>query len=332
MIFVSTSGDKDVYEFGEEIVISTEIDGSPDEGITIEYYIDNRPAFTDHTFPFEYRLSNIFYRSGPLDVLVIAYRDGVVVGEISTRLTITADSTPTYSIHVIREYNHDDTAFTQGLIFSNGVFYESTGLYGASTLRKVIPETGEVVQSIRAADEYFCEGITLWNDKIVQLTWRSGKGFVYETETFNLIGEFSYAPHEGWGLTHDDHALLMSDGTSTLYYLDPSSKEVMGTLSVSDNGGAISRLNELEYIHDDIFANIWQSDRIARISKHNGHVIGWIDCSELSDMQPKGVLNGIAYDEGNQRLFLTGKNWSKLYEVEIIPEQKRETSMTATQK
>ena len=317
-----TSGNKDTYVFGDEVVITAEFHDTSVDDATVEFYVDNMLAFTDDSFPFEYRLSNLFYRAGVIDIDVILERNNRVVDEKGITLTIESETTPLYGLEIINEYDHDETAFTQGLVFEDGFLYESTGLWGASTLRKVIPETGAVVKSRAIDGQYFAEGVTIWNDEIIQLTWMSKKGFVYDMDTFDLTEEFSFAPAEGWGLTHDTNSLIMSDGTSKLYYLDPLSKEVVGELSVSDSGEAITRINEMEYIHGDIFANIWMSSDIARISTRDGSVTGWIDCSEISKGQLNGVLNGIAYDEENGRLFLTGKRWTSLYEVNIVPQKK----------
>jgi glutamine cyclotransferase len=223
---------------------------------------------------------------------------------------------------VITSYPHDPSAFTQGLVYWEGYFYESTGLYGESSLRKVAIETGEVLQKTDLPQAYFGEGLTLWQDQLIQLTWREGTGFIYNLEYFTLIEDFTY-PTEGWGLTHDGTHLIMSDGSPTLFYLDPETFQVVNRVNVFYQGQNISRINELEYIRGEIFANIWQTDDIIRINPHTGEVMGWIDLGGLlpnAERTPAtDVLNGIAYDPENDRLFITGKRWPKVYEVRLLP-------------
>ena len=228
---------------------------------------------------------------------------------------------PVYTYTVINTYPHDPAAFTQGLIFENGVLYESTGLYGRSSLRKVDLETGTVFQIYELEPQFFGEGLTIFGDTLIQLTWQSNVGFVYDKQSFDRLREFSY-PTEGWGITHDGERLIMSDGTDRLFFLDPETLQITGHISVTDAGRSVSRLNELEYIHGDVYANIWQTNLIARIDPQTGAVVGWIDLSGLLAeeyrQQPVDVLNGIAYDAEHDRLFVTGKLWPKLFEIELI--------------
>ncbi len=228
---------------------------------------------------------------------------------------------PVYTYKVINTYPHDRNAFTQGLFFENGFMYEGTGLNKRSTLRKVEFETGNVVQLYEMPEQYFGEGITIYEDRIIQLTWQAREGFVYDKESFELLRNFDY-PTEGWGITHDGEQLIMSDGTANLYLLDPETFIETGRIQVSDADGPVSRLNELEYINGEIYANIWQSERIARISPNTGEVVGWIDLQGLLSPEDKAekvdVLNGIAYDEVGERLFVTGKLWPKLFEIVIV--------------
>jgi glutamine cyclotransferase len=222
---------------------------------------------------------------------------------------------------VINQYHHDPQAFTQGLIFHEGYLYESTGLRGYSSLRKVDLESGEIVQMTELDDPFFAEGLTLWNKTLVQLTWQEQIGFRYNLEDFTLIDTFSYNT-EGWGLTHDGSNLIMSDGTSALFFLDPNSLKVVRTVEVSDHGTPVTRINELEYVLGEVYANIWQSDTIARIDPSTGLVNGWIDLEGLLpvDVNPDtvDVLNGIAYDPTQDRLFLTGKLWPYLFEIALL--------------
>ncbi len=223
---------------------------------------------------------------------------------------------------VLRAYPHDPAAFTQGLVYLDGYLYESTGLYGESSLRKVDLETGEVLQQSDLTGEVFAEGLTDWGETLVQLTWREGLGYVYNRADFDLLDEFHYDT-EGWGLTHDGERLIMSDGSSTLFFLTPESFEVTGTVNVSDAGDDIRMLNELEWVQGQVFANIWQTDDIVRIDPATGEVLGWIDLAGLLPPEARtpetDVLNGIAYDPAGDRLFITGKKWPQLYEVRLVP-------------
>lgn len=229
---------------------------------------------------------------------------------------------PIYRYEVIASYPHDTSAFTQGLLFEDGVLYESTGRHGQSSLRKVDLKTGEVLKIRNLDNTHFGEGAAIVGNKIIQITWRSRKGLVYDKNTFDLLQTFTY-PGEGWGLTYDGRNLIMSDGTAVLRYLDSATFKETGTLEVYDESGPVQSLNELEYVEGEIFANLWGSDRIARIDPETGRVKGWIDLSGLlPEKDRKGgedVLNGIAYDPGGKRLFVTGKLWPKLYEIRIVP-------------
>lgn len=229
---------------------------------------------------------------------------------------------PVYGYRVINSYPHDPDAFTQGLLYDNGTLYESTGLNGRSTLREVNIKTGEVIRSRSLPAKYFGEGIAAVSNKIVQLTWRSKSGFVYDKRSFKVLKRFHYTG-EGWGITYDGRNLIMSDGTDTLRFLDPSTFKTVGQLEVYSDRGKVGKLNELEYVEGEIFANVWGEERMARIDPKTGRVTGWIDLSGIlgaEDRKKKvDVLNGIAYDTENKRLFVTGKLWPKLFEIEIVP-------------
>lgn len=231
-----------------------------------------------------------------------------------------AAGAPVYGYRVVRVYPHDPQAFTQGLIFRDGFLFESIGLNGHSSLRKVRLETGEVVQAHDLDAQHFAEGLTDWGGRLIQLTWQSGVGFLYDMATFKTTGTFAYAG-EGWGLTHDGDRLILSDGSPILRFLDPATLRETGRVTVRDNGGPVYRLNELEFVRGEIYANVWHTDRIARISPQSGEVTGWIDLQgllpEADRTSPEAVLNGIAYDAGGDRLFVTGKLWPKLFEVRV---------------
>lgn len=223
---------------------------------------------------------------------------------------------------VVQAYPHDSSSFTQGLIFEDGVFYESAGLYGESSLRKVALETGEVLQQVDLPGMYFAEGLTVWDDTLIQLTWQEHIGFVYDKESFAQVGTFEVAT-EGWGLTQDGERLILSDGTANLYFLDPETFAVLDFITVTDQGQEIVNLNELEWVNGEVFANIWQTDDIIRIDPETGEVLGWIDLSGLLPPEERSpetnVLNGIAFDPEANRLFVTGKLWPKLYEIRLVP-------------
>jgi glutamine cyclotransferase len=231
-----------------------------------------------------------------------------------------ASEPPVYSFEVVRAYPHDPAAFTQGLIFAGGFLYESTGLNGASSLRKVDLTTGRVLQKVDVPVQYFAEGLTLFRGKLFQLTWQAHKGFIYDQGTFAMEKEFPYDV-EGWGLTHDDQFLIMSDGSNQLRFIDPTDFQVKKTISVMDKGRPLFELNELEYIKGEIYSNIWHDDRIARIDPASGKILAWISLAGLLSAQerggPENVLNGIAYDDVEDRLFVTGKRWPKLFEIRL---------------
>lgn len=232
------------------------------------------------------------------------------------------DFVAAYGYRVVRVYPHDRQAFTQGLVFEDGFLYEGTGLRGRSTLRRVELETGRVLQEGKLADQFFGEGVTIFKDNIIQLTWQSNVGFVYNKDSFELLAQFSY-PTEGWGITHDEGRLIMSDGTSILHFLDPESFSEIGSIQVYDDNGPVTRLNELEYVRGEIYANIWQTDSIARISPQTGRVLGLIDLKGLLNQGDPSdgadVLNGIAYDKNDDRLFVTGKLWPNVFELIVVP-------------
>jgi glutamine cyclotransferase len=226
---------------------------------------------------------------------------------------------PVLDATVVKSYPHDPHAFTQGLEFFSGYFYESTGRQRQSTLRRVVIETGKVVQFVKLPDETFGEGLTIFHGKIYQLTWLDKSGFIWSLRTFRKLGKFSYST-EGWGLTHDDASLILSDGTNRLQYIDPESFRVTKTLEVFAGSEAVTNLNELEFIRGEIWANIWHSDRIARIDPKSGQVTAWIDLTAIAGPETReqeDVLNGIAWDSARQRLFVTGKNWSKVFEIVV---------------
>lgn len=240
---------------------------------------------------------------------------------IPSRFFVLSDVTPVeYTYTIVNKFPHDENAYTQGLEISNGKLYEGTGQFGQSQLRQVDLSTGVVKNSVKLDDNYFGEGITVMGNKIYQLTWKNKTGFVYDKTTFNKLEEFTYIT-EGWGLANDGKHLILSDGTSLLYFLDPVSFKIVKTLDVWDNKSMQVLLNELEYIDGKIWANVYQSDIILQIDPVSGKVLGKADLTGI--MKPEDtnagaeVLNGIAYDTNGKRIFVTGKNWGKLYEITV---------------
>ena len=229
-----------------------------------------------------------------------------------------------YGYRVVKSYPHERNAFTQGLEFRDGFLYEGTGLVGRSSLRKVNLETGQVVQRFDVPQPFFGEGITVLNQRILQLTWQSQTGFIYDKSTFRLMGSFNYSG-EGWGMTNDGKQIYMSDGTSQLRVWDPATLKEIRRITVKDGSREVTALNELEFVRGEILANVWQTDRIARIALMDGKVLGWIDLSGILSKtdrpEPEAVLNGIAYDAAADRLFVTGKLWPKIFEIQIVPKK-----------
>ena len=263
---------------------------------------------------------NRFFKISVCGLLVLT---GIFFSYHSSNLEPSTNSKviPVYTYKVINTYPHERSAFTEGLVFEDGVLYEGTGLKGRSTLRRVKLDTGEILQICELPPQFFGEGVTIYGNKIIQLTWQSRIGFVYDKYSFKLLQEFNY-PDEGWGITHDGKHLIMSDGTETLHFLDPETFKEISKIEISANNIPVTRINELEYVQGEIYANIWQTELIVRIDPLTGQVVGWIDLKGIlrpeNHSETVDVLNGIAYDAENNRLFVTGKFWPKLFEIELI--------------
>ncbi|MBD0373679.1 MAG: glutaminyl-peptide cyclotransferase [Pyrinomonadaceae bacterium] len=238
----------------------------------------------------------------------------------ATAPTVTKEEVPVYAYEIVESYPHDPKAYTQGLVFYDGMLFESTGQYGESSLRKVELKKGKVKKKRDVPGQYFAEGMTILNGKIYQLTWQQNKGFIYDLKDLDLEGEFNYEG-EGWGLTTDGQSLILSDGTNQLRFIDPTTFRVSRTISVMDGQEPLADINELEYIQGEIYANVWKTDRIARIDPRDGRILAWIDLSGLRPEETlkntENVLNGIAYDTEHQRLYVTGKRWPKLFEIRL---------------
>ena len=232
-----------------------------------------------------------------------------------------AGGVPEYTYEVVHTYPHDALAFTQGLQYWNGYLYEGTGLEEQSSIRKVALESGEVLQKRDLPGQYFGEGIVIWKDRLIEITWRSQVGFVYDVNSFAPKSQFEY-PGEGWGLTEDGKRIIMSDGSAELRFWDPETLKETGRITVTDEGQPVRDLNELEWVKGEIYANVWQTDRIARIDPASGKVVGWIDLTGLLSPADRSsltdVLNGIAWDDKGGRLFVTGKRWPKLFQIRLV--------------
>lgn len=253
--------------------------------------------------------------------LAAGCQGGTAVGKVSVDGGQAPVRVRHFTYEVINSWPHDTNAFTQGLVWHDGALYESTGLNGRSSVRRVDLQTGQVLQKRDVPSQYFAEGLAVVGDAAYQLTWLSQFGYVYDLRSFDIRRTFNYTG-EGWGLTFDGQSLIMSDGSNRLRFLSPDSFELQRAISVYDGSNPINRLNELEFIGGEIWANIWQSDRIVIIEPHGGRVTGWLDLKGLLKPEdrtgPVDVLNGIAWDEAGKRLFVTGKLWPKLYEIKII--------------
>ena len=236
--------------------------------------------------------------------------------------TESAGPAPTLTYKIIRSYPHDPDAYTQGLVIDNGVLYEGTGIYGKSSLRKVDLQSGRVLQLHKLPPQFFGEGVTVMDNRVIQLTWRAHVGFVYEKSNFKLERIFKY-PGEGWGITHDGKNLIISDGSAFLRFLNPETFVEEKRINVTDEHGPVPLLNELEYVEGTIYANVWKTDRIALINPETGRVKGWLDLSGILKKEDKskgnkGVLNGIAYDADQKALYITGKLWPLLFQIEPL--------------
>jgi glutamine cyclotransferase len=258
-----------------------------------------------------------------LTLLAIILWEIMLSGAQGSSDSVQQGTIPVFGYEIINVYPHSSPAFSQGLVYDDGLLYEGTGLYGRSTLCRVELQTGRILNQKRLDSNLFGEGIALWKDRIIQLTWQSGLGLVYGKENMTQIGDFSYQT-EGWGITSDNKSLIMSDGTDVLHILDPESFKELGRILVTANGKPLQGLNELEYIKGQIYANVWPTNWIAIISPESGEVKGKINLQGIlqeSDLQGSkvDVLNGIAYDALGDRLFVTGKLWPKLFEIKVVP-------------
>jgi len=311
------------YKLGSKIDVS--LSPSP-AGIvfdSVKIYFDGREACRLNSAPWNYSIppaSNS--RTGRRSVKAVAY-SGERVMTATHFVVVYSDIVPKkYHFRVVHTYPHDKEAFTQGLFWYDGMLYEGTGQEAGSSLREVDPATGRVIRQTTLDPSLFGEGITLYKDRIYQVTWKNRVGFVYDRKTFNVLNKIYYQT-QGWGLTTIDDRIVMSDGTNVLYFYDPETFTVVSQIEVYDNAKKVDQLNELEYINGEIWANIWTTDLIARIDPTTGRVNSYLDLSGLYPEEERlktdsDVLNGIAWDPAGKRIFVTGKRWPYLYEISII--------------
>lgn len=321
LIFTSCSSDyefkletpKQVQENGKFTAKLSEINGMPIDSVL--YSLNGSKSSKNNNFD----LTN--KRLGSHIISAIVFYNGNKNKKVTNTVLHLATKAPvTYNYEIINEYPHDHDAFTQGLAFENGFLYESTGLRKESTLRKVQLKTGKVLEKIYLEPKYFAEGMTIKDGKIIQLTWQANKGFIYDLENFKFEKNFNYGKStEGWGLTHNNTHLIKTDGTERMWFLNPKTYKEEYFIETYTNKRKVAKLNELEFINGKIFANVWQKNYILIVDPKNGAIDGILDLNGLQKKAgqsgPDNVLNGIAYDKENDRLFVTGKKWNKLFEI-----------------
>lgn len=324
---ISTPADGSRYTFGDIFNIHVDTRGGDHEVESVTFYLDDHKVFVDYTAPYELTRDTVKDIAGQLTIKAVA-RDTKGRTAVDTiRVSVKYSGVQHYTYQVIRSFDHDPGAFTQGLVYDRktGYMYEGTGLTGGrSSLRKVDFETGRVLQFVSLAPQYFGEGVDICNNKIYQLTWQNNICFVYDKDSFLKNAQFTYTT-EGWGLTHNDTTFIMSDGSSYLFFRDFDTFKVVKKVRVTENGSPVSRLNELEFIYNKVFANVWQADYIVIIDLTSGMVVGKINLRGLLNMTEQkdaDVLNGIAYDEVLDKIYVTGKLWPKSFEIKPVALQK----------
>lgn len=287
---------------------------------SVKIFLDQDELVTEKSLPVNFKWSSKGERVGRRNFSAeITYEDGVKE-DLQFHILITSDIEPqVYGFKIIKEYPHDEGAYTQGLLIHDGELYESTGQHGESNIRKVDLATGTVLYQRNLDAKYFGEGIALFDDQFFHLSWQSHRGWIYSKDSFQLVKEFTY-PVEGWGITSDSVKLMMSDGSNTIYFMNPKTLAKTGKIQVYAKDQTITNINELEYINGDLYANIWQTDEIVIIDPESGKVKGRIDLTDLfaDHDQEDNVLNGIAWDADQEKLYVTGKRWGKLFEIELV--------------
>ncbi len=318
MIKMSAPEENSEFSLGEGIRVILEKDNRGEDPDSILIFYDGQIVASLDQGTWEYLISpTLVSTTGRKSIKVSAYRKGKARTTITRFIVVMSDVIPARNgYRIVNTYPHERDAFTQGLFYDNGLLYEGTGQETGSSLRKVELETGKVIRQLNLDPSLFGEGITLYDDRIYQVTWTSQVGFVYEKETFRQINKVYYQS-QGWGLTTINEHIVMSEGSNVLYFLEPEMFTVVSRLEVYDNEKQVDQLNELEYINGEIWANIWMSDLIARIDPESGKVLAYIDLKGLMKDPDAGVLNGIAYDKEGNRIFVTGKNWPQLFEIRL---------------
>lgn len=311
----------DSFIIGEEVKIQLKLDNKSIIPDSVQLVARNQPVETLHNGIFETTWKANLDRVGRASFRAIAFYGDTVTETRSVNLTLLSDLNPgNVRYTIVNEYKHDPEAFTQGLVYDNGYFFESTGHYGKSTVRKVEVETGNVIQVHQLGKDFFGEGLAIFNSKLFQLTWKEQVGFIFDKESFTMLQKIYYDIKEGWGLTFDGKKFIMSDGTARLYFIDPKYFTESGQIEVYDNKGMVTHLNELEYINGKVYANIWGKEIIAIIDPNTGKVTHYLDFSkhipENSNNDGDKVMNGIAYNSENGHLYVTGKHWPVLYEID----------------
>ena len=310
------------FVLGADVVLSVKAGDNTTVIDSLRWFVDGRlQAKISSVEPFTWNTTG--QTTGTHRIEAVAHYAGGQRDMVSTGILLLADKPPVqYTYKVIKTYPHDKTAYTQGLLFDEGFFYESTGLEGESTLRKVVPATGDTIQVTKLPREIFAEGLALVDDKLIQITYKSQVAFVYSKSDFSLLNRINYPMREGWGLVYDGKHLIMTDGSANIYFLDKDYLTEVRRIEVCDDKGPVTQLNELEYINGELWANIYMTDNIVRINPSTGCVTGIINMKGLlnaADQHPDvNVLNGIAYDEKTGKIYVTGKNWPKLFEIQVI--------------
>jgi glutamine cyclotransferase len=321
-VFFTSPQNNQVYKSGQFVNIQIKLTDTTKRLDSILFFLDNKPFKTIKKITDPVSWNTADANVGLRTIGFIAYFPSKTEEQENIQVSLLPKNDPVlYSYQVINTYPHDSKAYTQGLIFNNGFLYEGTGLYGQSSLRKETLNTGEVLQIYNLPNEIFGEGITTFDNKIIQISWKEQTAFLFDKNTFNLLNKFNYPIKEGWGITFDGKNLIMSDGSEKLYFLDKDYFTEVKHLEVCDNHGFVTRLNELEYIEGEIWANVYTTDTIVRINPKTGAITGKIDMTKLLKARDRSqnteVLNGIAYDPQTKRTFVTGKNWPKLFEIKV---------------
>ncbi|MEA1887769.1 MAG: glutaminyl-peptide cyclotransferase [Bacteroidota bacterium] len=324
LVNIEKPADGSRYSSGGEINLKLSLRGN-DTPDSVRVFFDGKPLATLRDTLLEYTIDTRSVRLGKIPLKIMAYEGDKRPQVLTHFVTVVSDIKPElYSYRVVNMYPHDETAYTQGLVYHNGYLYESTGREGRSTLRKVEIKSGDILKIHNLESKFFGEGLDVYKGRLFQLTWKNNVGFVYDIQSFKEIKRIHYTT-QGWGLTSNGQQLIMSDGTNKLYFLEPEYFTVLSSLEVYDNKNQVWQLNELEYINGEVWANIYTTDRIARIDPSSGKVLAYIDLTGILPAEDQhselAELNGIAWDKDNERLFVTGKNWPRLFEIKLVKRQ-----------